>query len=153
LQVRKRGEDINNDAPVYAEGGWYDAEVKNLLRGMNLPADSPLSVLCVEMFPDVLLLLNNGVMSNRSAATAREERAAAGREDPEMMRMLEKHIVTRYQMMQDSTNEGMDERAAWYSAAGNYFRPLTDHLGHHRILRTSPLVPVPDVCCEECKTD
>lgn len=153
LQVRKRVEDINNDAPVYAEGGWYDAEVKNLLRGMNLPADSPLSVLCVEMFPDVLSLLNNGVMSNRSAAAAREERAAAGGEDTEMMRRLEKHIVTRYQMMQDSTNEGMDERAAWYSAAGNYFRPLTDHLGHHRILRTSPLVPVPDVCCEECKTD
>ena len=29
-------------------------------------------------------------------------------------------------------------------------RPLTDGLGHFRILRTSPLAAIPDICCTDC---
>jgi hypothetical protein len=28
--------------------------------------------------------------------------------------------------------------------------PVSDELGHHRILRTSRLTKVPDVCCTDC---
>jgi len=28
--------------------------------------------------------------------------------------------------------------------------PVSDELGHHRILRTSPLTEVPFVCCTDC---
>lgn len=29
-------------------------------------------------------------------------------------------------------------------------RPLSDDLGHYRILRTSTLVAVPEICCADC---
>ena len=29
-------------------------------------------------------------------------------------------------------------------------RPLSTELGQYRILRTSPLVAAPEVCCEKC---
>jgi hypothetical protein len=31
-----------------------------------------------------------------------------------------------------------------------YASPLSDDLGHYRILRTSPLAAVPEVCCVDC---
>ena len=35
-------------------------------------------------------------------------------------------------------------------AASGSIRPLSAELGQYRILRTSPLVAVPEICCEEC---
>lgn len=154
LQMRKRVEQINSDAGLYAEGGWPDAQVKQLLRDLNLPADSPLSVLCVEMFPDVLSLIDidqrRGDNTIRTSSTAAARRAGT---DQKMEEILITAIQARYGNPEETTPEMVENRRAVSTASASYFRPLSDHLGHHRILRTSPLVAVPEICCAECKLD
>jgi hypothetical protein len=43
------------------------------------------------------------------------------------------------------------KKIAMQSINLNEAKPLSNKLGHYRILRTSPLTEVPFMCCEECK--
>lgn len=79
--------------------------VEAQLLALGLPANSSLSVLCVEMFPlDNTWQFEQG---ERLHASAESERAKLS-------------------------------------------NPLTEGLGGYRIYRTSALVPVADVCCDDC---
>jgi hypothetical protein len=101
---------------------------------MGLPVSSSLSVLCVEMMPgqdtyvDMVSTITDTSSSYKStaatasiASNARQARppAAAGNQNT---------------FMADA------------ATTDNSF-PLSGQLGNFRILRTSPLTPVPFVCC------
>ncbi len=87
---------VNIDAPATGASAWTDKEIRLLLEGFHLDADTPLSVLAVEMMP-------------------------------------------RY-----------DQYIAFAKQSDADVRPLSRELGQYRILRTSPLVAAPEVCCENC---
>jgi len=100
-----------NEAPSKEEGAKLGTailkveDVQARLLELGLPAESSLSVLCVEMFP----------MENMWRTDDEKNRA----------------IGTK-----NSSQEPLN--------------PLTTGLGSYRIYRTSALVPIADVCCEDC---
>jgi hypothetical protein len=89
------------------------------LRNLGLPADSPLSALCVEMMPTLQALrvpqADGRASFNNLAGSIVADRSGFG--DP-----------------------------AGAAVQDYGLRPLSDALGHYRILRTSPLTAVPEVC-------
>jgi hypothetical protein len=113
----------NDDSPAHAEMRWTQDEMTTALRNLGLPADSPLSVLCVEMMPTLRALrvseAPGGASSNDLVASIMADRSGVG-------------------------------HSAGAPVQDSALRPLSDALGHYRILRTSPLTPVPDVCCAGC---
>jgi hypothetical protein len=112
----------NRDAPAHGAARWTQAEIGSLLRGLGLPKDAPISVLCVEMMPTL------------EALRPRQPGAAAAA--PDLAAALHAERSGRGAGTQEPT--------------GDRPRPLSDSLGHHRILRTSPLTAVPEVCCPTC---
>jgi hypothetical protein len=48
------------------------------------------------------------------------------------------------------TSGGLTARSLEHAALEQGPSPVSDTLGHHRILRTSPLTEVPFVCCTDC---
>ncbi|HEV8482838.1 MAG TPA: hypothetical protein VGV87_04705 [Blastocatellia bacterium] len=109
----------NDDSPARAAVRWTTDEILAALRNLGLPADSPLSVLCVEMMPTLKAL--------RVAQTA-------GRA---------KFNNFPVNMLEDRS--GLDSSVGT-AGQDSELSPLSDALGHYRILRTSPLTPVPQVC-------
>jgi hypothetical protein len=111
----------NRDAPARGEMFWTQKEIEQLLLALGLPVDAPLSVLCVEMMPtlDALLTRQSQLRETASDQATFAEAAIAQR------------------------SGGV---AAMASSDYVESRPLSDDLGHHRILRTSPLVAAPAVC-------
>jgi hypothetical protein len=107
----------NVDAPARAFTSWSQDEIMQLLGDLGLPTDSALSVLCVEMMP--------------TTATLRQQ-ASAGN--------VNNDFVTAVRQSRSG------ESAAGIAEAAPDVRPLSDALGHFRILRTSPLTAVPAVC-------
>jgi len=116
----------NSDAPARAVTSWTSAEIRVMLASIGLPDDSPLSVLCVEMMPTLAALINQPETRNTFAG----ENVAA-------MAFAERAGVA-----------APTAAAAIQHTGGP--RPLSDGLGHFRILRTSPLVPIPSTCCDDC---
>jgi hypothetical protein len=109
----------NDDSPARAEMRWTQAEILAALTNLGLPPDSPLSVLCVEMMPTL-----NALVAQQTAGRA---------------------------LLNDPAGSMVAERSGFGAPTGtpareNQLRPLSDALGHYRILRASPLTPVPAVC-------
>lgn len=102
---------------------FWPNQVGSALAELGLPQDAPLSVLCVEMMP---------------RAEALRPRAAGGQ------------TFARTDIADASflTLSGVAGQAPQEVADGP--RPLSDALGHYRILRSSPLVAVPEACCPTC---
>jgi hypothetical protein len=113
----------NSDAPARGAVTWSQNDILSVLSDFGLPADSPLSVLCVETMPtlEALRLPLGSTTHTVSHLTAGLVADRAG------------HATAVAAAVQESG-----------------LRPLSDALGHVRILRTSPLTPVPDVCCVGC---
>ena len=117
----------NRDAPIHGITGWGGDEVTAMLASLGLPSDSSLSVLVVEMRPTLAALLDrefgtaNATVSSSLFSSVFAERAG-----------------------QSATGSrgsiGADVQT----------RPLSDGLGHYRILRTSPLTEIVDICCTDC---
>jgi len=51
--------------------------------------------------------------------------------------------------LERQSHDQMEEEIIDEAQQQERIRPLTDQLGSERILRTSTLVPVPEVCCTE----
>ena len=116
----------NKDATKYGTAIWTQNEIIQLLGGLGLPLGSSLSVLVVEVLPQVTNIFDqvSGLSEPRTAeATAAVSRSSA-------RELQSTATVYREQMLQ---------RVASPS-------PVSDQLGHHRLLRTSPLTEVPEVC-------
>jgi hypothetical protein len=111
----------NRDAPVIGVSGWESGEITQMLHALGLPGNSRLSLLCVEMMPTM------------SALTGRQDGTGLAANDPATQSFAER--------------SGAATAAA---VANTPTRPLSQGLGHFRILRTSPLTQVPHVCCTDC---
>ena len=98
-----------------------------MLASLGLPSDSSLSVLCVEMMPTMAALIDN------------EFRAANTKVSSGLFASV---FAERAGTPAASTvsTVGVDSAT----------RPLSDGLGHYRILRTSPLTAITDICCTDC---
>jgi hypothetical protein len=113
----------NSDAAARGSTRWKQGEIIALLDDLGLPHDAPLSVLCVEMMPALGSLVARPADDSRSAGLGLAAAALAER-----------------------SGTGTGSTTLTESDA----RPLSAGLGYYRILRTSPLTPVPDVCCPNC---
>ena len=115
----------NVDAPARGATRWTQEEIATLLRELGLPPDAPISVLCVEMMPTLETLRVSG------PPDARDGRAHSD-------------LIAAAYAQRSGTGPGAAAPTA------DRPRPLSDGLGNYRILRTSPLTAVPEVCCPNC---
>ncbi len=111
----------NKDAAIYGTTTFKQDEVLFALRRLGLPCNSPLSVLCVEFLP-------TNPMAN---IPAKKSHSIFG---------------------SGIGNQGIPfnalpaDQVPGTTAVSTVARPLSTHLGHFRILRTSPLTEVADIC-------
>jgi hypothetical protein len=120
---------VNKDATRYGTTAWSNDEITQLLQLYGLPSDLPLSVLVVEMLPTITNIYEHiSGLENQPALNTLRDRL--------QMADLPGQGVIKEKMAQMSRaldNEpGPD--------------PLSDELGQHRILRTSPLTETPSIC-------
>lgn len=114
-------ENKNEDATKYGTTLWTNDEVNKLLKAYGLPLDLPLSVLCVEVFTNI---------TNERDYRTRD-------------------VSTRDVFNYDNADTGVRGDVSTIMAVATPVKPLSNSLGNYRILRTSPLVEVPFVCCTE----
>lgn len=110
---------LQKNATPTAEVTFTSEEIKLLLFKNGLPGDSPLSVIVVEVFGDVINI------ADQLGLTIEEIKEKKVRGADGLIAALEKKAPI----------EGA----------------LNQSLGNFRILRTSPLTEVPEICCEPCK--
>ncbi|CAN5732247.1 hypothetical protein BH10BAC3_BH10BAC3_39180 [soil metagenome] len=123
---------LYKEALRYAETEWTNDDITEMLYLYGLPGDAPLSVLCVELFGTITNLAEHITDFTSVQDDVINEMAIqygdAGRQ--EAFRMM--HDYKEAKPREDNS------------------KPLSDELGFHRILRTSPLAEVPFVCCADC---
>lgn len=123
----------NKDATKYGTTVWTNSEINQLLGFLGLPLDSPLSVVVVETFGHISDIYDHiSQLDNPKVAEA-----ASNLLEQDHKRMF-------YQIMQNIADVRAKRNATKSPS------PVSDELGHHRILRTSPLTEVPEVCCTDC---
>ena len=125
----------NTDSTKYGTTVWSNEEVIQLLRFYGLPEDSPLSVLVVEILPNITNLREH--MPNLGKREAKQERTV-------------RSSSMKTPMGGVDTSSSLRARTLEHAAFESGPSPVSDTLGHHRILRTSPLTEVPFVCCTDC---
>jgi hypothetical protein len=115
----------SRNGQVWSSAYWEDAEVKALLGALGLPIDASLSIVCVEMMPHL------GSFQQPAATAA-------------------VHVTQRESTFIEGVHAARGNVSGTATpgtaAPQDSLRPLSNQLGHFRILRTSPLTPVPDVC-------
>lgn len=120
---------LNKDATKYGTVAWSIDEVVQLLQLYGLPINSPLSVLVVEILPVITNIY--------------EHVPDLGKQ--EVVTKLQQNLHVAELPVSGVIKEKMSqltEATAFHMTSG----PLSDQLGHHRILRTSALTEVPFVC-------
>lgn len=124
---------INKDATKYGTVVWNNTDIAQLLEIYGLPDDASLSVLVVEFLPQITNIYDhisnlndNGVYHKLAAITQITKLPDPG--------TVKEHMQKRD--YDDNSRQGPS--------------PLSEELGRHRILRTSPLTEVPFVCCTTC---
>jgi len=122
---------MNKDAKKYGTVIWSNDEVAQWLDLFGLPGDSPLSVLVVEVLPQITNIFDH--VSIENAAVNLKVKETVQSDVPSAGRASELSAMRRQQA---DFQQGPS--------------PVSDQLGHHRILRTSPLTEVPFVCCPDC---
>lgn len=124
-------ETVNKDARKYGTTIWSNDEIAQWLSLFGLPEDSPLSVLVVEVLPQITNIFDHASIEDEVVNARVKETVQS--DLPSSRRASELSAVRR--------------RGADFQQGPS---PVSDQLGHHRILRTSPLTEVPFVCCPTC---
>ncbi|MEK7256553.1 MAG: hypothetical protein AAB316_17490, partial [Bacteroidota bacterium] len=124
-------ETVNKDAKKYGTVIWSNDEVAQWLNLFGLPEDADLSVLVVETLPQITNIFEH-VSINQENVNA-SVKANVQSDLPSAGFASQRLAVLRQER---DFQEGRS--------------PVSDELGEHRILRTSPLVEVPFVCCPTC---
>lgn len=121
---------LNKDATKYGTVVWSSSGVSQFLQLYGLPEDSPLSVLVVEILPTITNIYEH----------------LSGLHKPEVAVGLSGTVS-----LADVPDEGMIKECTVQMVRAQMTQlppsPVNEALGHHRILRTSPLTEVPFVCC------
>jgi hypothetical protein len=151
--------DINSDAVQYGITGWKNKDVEEMLEEYGLPIDSSLSVLTVELLPtydkffgrtnfrnnDNIRFANSAVQRNildlQEGMSVRHFKNAVGD--------VSVGASARQKKLESERQLRMEEGFISQAEKGENIRPLTEQLGSERILRTSTLVPVPEICCTD----
>lgn len=123
----------NKDATKYGTTVWTNNEVRQLLALLGLPQGSPLSVVVVETLPQITNIFEHISELNKPRVAVAAE-----------------NLVNQNDRAQFNEKIKNASFVATQRAASKRPSPVSDELGHHRIMRTSPLTPIPDVCCPEC---
>ncbi len=153
---------INSDAVQYGITGWKNKDVANRLREFGLPVDSNLSVLVVEMLPtyERFFARSDFQRNNDNIRTVRTRTA------PDVLNIVEEGMSVTYfnsvlgqvshsaqeiqRRLETDLQLKMEEGFINEAEKNERVRPLTEQLGSQRILRTSTLTKVPEICCTEC---
>jgi hypothetical protein len=124
---------LENEATWQAYGGWQNKEVAELLYLYGLPIDSPLSILCVEVFGQITNIAEhiNDIFQKK------EE-------------LIESIAVNYDQLLAEGMRNETFKKLDTQLPVKPDTDPLNSQLGYHRILRTSPLTEVPFICCTDC---
>ncbi|MBR9920676.1 MAG: hypothetical protein GYB31_07530 [Bacteroidetes bacterium] len=126
----------NKNATKFGTTAWTNKEVQRLLGNCGLPANASLSVIVVETLPHITNIFEH-VSNLQKPRVSKATAALLNRQDKVGFSSLVNQL---------------DKRAKTMSYAGTKTRqsPVDEGLGEGRILRTSRLTPVPDVCCTDC---
>ncbi|MCP4204277.1 MAG: hypothetical protein GY769_20365, partial [bacterium] len=122
----------NKDATKYGTVVWSQNEVLQLLANLGLPLDSPLSVLVVENLPQIRNFREHISRLDKprvAAAAGGLVGSPVGEDNP-----------------QDFTGGFAASTLSMSAVPFDTASPVSDELGHHRLLRTSPLTEVPEIC-------
>jgi len=120
----------NKDSKKYGTVVWSNDEVNQWLDLLGLPEKSSLSVLVVETLPQI-----TNVFDHVSDLHKQEVNARVG-SITKTEKMPNADVASEQIKMRQQEKDFRQGRS-----------PLSDELGKHRILRTSPLTEVPFVCC------
>ena len=123
----------NKSSTKYGTTVWSNKEVSQLLSVYGLPKDASLSIVVVETLPQI-----NNIFEH-----------ITGLNQPQMAQTATNFVSEEQKKM---FYHEYERRFHARSAADIPQKPspVSDELGHHRILRTSRLTKVPDVCCTDC---
>jgi hypothetical protein len=124
---------INKDATKYGTTIWSNKEINQILNMFGLPLDISLSVLCVEMLPHITNIYDHINKLNNQKVKSNLGNVVSGENIPN-----DEEIKFRSNI--NEINQAFFDQT----------KPLSNQLGHFRILRTSPLVEVPYICCTDC---
>jgi hypothetical protein len=124
-----------SDLPKRAQTEWSNGEISNLLKNYGLPAESPLSIICVEMMPNAEHFLMHREMWEQNYGQAQNTNTPAAALN--WFKNTELSLKVSQQLAKPIPDEMQP-------------RPLSDDLGYYRLLRTSTLTAVPEVCCVDC---
>ena len=141
-----------------AHGAWSNQQVEQVLDLYGLPTDTPLSVICVEIFGQITNIKEQ-INKLEFLETTEQVPVLVGRfpitrriiKDNVLVNSENNYVELASQMQNDYGIELPAKGVA--QEAYNSFQPrpvttpLSDNLGRYRILRTSPLTEVPFVCC------
>jgi hypothetical protein len=149
----------NTDGIQYGITGWKNTDVEQMLLDLGLPISSRLSVLAVEMLPTYEKFWSQSPLSrNDNPAFSRVIpgldllNLKQGMSIPYFRNAVgevDRGSAARQQKLEAQRQLRMEEGFINQAQEGESVRPLTDELGSQRILRTSTLVPVPEICCSE----
>jgi hypothetical protein len=128
---------------------WFNEEISILLSNYGLPSDASLSVLVVEVFTPITSLREH--ISGLYLENVGLELMSAHRQFKEG---IDPKIAARMRTTADADPAEVIKSAATFQMQLENAdqEPLGSNLGKFRILRTSPLTPVPDACCKDCTT-
>jgi hypothetical protein len=122
---------VNKDATKYGTVIWSNEEIIQLLTLYGLPVDSRLSVLCVEILPQITNIYDH----------------IDGLDTKEVQNNIKRVLTSEDLPSVDNMKKAMMiKQEADYSVNLREPKPLSDKLGYYRILRTSALNEVPFVC-------
>jgi hypothetical protein len=102
----------------------------------GLPHDSPLSVVVVETLPQI----NNIFEHITGLEQFHVAQSAANLMSSEQQATFGQEYFKRFNPRRGASTPDIPRKPS----------PVSDELGHHRILRTSRLTKVPDICCGDC---
>lgn len=124
---------VEKEAVWQAYGSWNNKEIAELLYLYGLPEDSPLSVVCVEVFGQI-----TNIHQHIDDIRAKKHE-------------LIDSIARNYdQALAEGVRQETWKKLDADIPAAKSADPLRSELGLHRIVRTSPLTEVPFICCTEC---
>jgi hypothetical protein len=127
---------VNKDAAKLGTVAWSNNEISQLLALYGLPENAPLSVLVVEILPTITNFEQHVPGFGQQQLQALIEGLRAGQTTSSL---LPPGVIA--------------EKSSALGAEVSFEQgpsPLSDALGHQRILRTSPLTEVPFICCTNC---
>lgn len=137
----------NKDRTKYGTAIWTNEEVAQLLELYCLPPNSSLSVVVVEtyghttnIYDHVTDLERRTDVGTATATFVPNDRRPQFTADLDRRRQFTAEVDRQRDTAISSARAVVVQRAS----------PVDEALGHYRILRTSPLTEVPDICCDNC---